>query len=70
MDINPASLIKASAGRDKGKYMLVLEVLDKDFVLVCDGRRRRVENPKKKKLKQMKTTPIVCIRRMDFFVFI
>ena len=55
MNINPATLVQVTAGRDKDKYLAVTGVIDKNYVLVCDGRRRRVENPKKKKLKHIKS---------------
>ena len=32
---------------------MITNVIDENYVLVCDGRRRRVENPKKKKLKHL-----------------
>ena len=50
MNIFPASLVKATAGREKGKYFVVTKVLDESFVLICDSRRRKVASPKKKKI--------------------
>ncbi|MBR4893448.1 MAG: KOW domain-containing RNA-binding protein [Clostridia bacterium] len=55
MNIVPASLVEVTAGRDKGKFLLVTKVLDENYVLICDGRRRKVENPKKKKIKHLRT---------------
>ena len=55
MNTNPAMIVLITAGKDKGKYQMVLDVLDDNHVLVCDGRRRRVEAPKKKKLKHIKS---------------
>jgi ribosomal protein L14E/L6E/L27E len=39
--------VSSKAGRDKGKYYLVIGI-DKDFVYVADGETRSVANPKKK----------------------
>ena len=53
MNINPADLIKATAGREKGKYFMVFSVSD-NYVMICDGKGRTVTNPKKKKIKHIK----------------
>lgn len=47
-------LVKSTAGRDKGRYMLVMQVIDKEYVYLVDGDLRKVENPKKKKIKHLK----------------
>jgi len=40
-------LVYSRRGRDKGFLMAVLKE-DKDFVYVVDGKKRRLENPKRK----------------------
>ena len=52
MDICKGSLVYSLAGRDKGKIFAVLAV-EKDFVYLADGDSRRVEKPKKKKIKHI-----------------
>ena len=52
MNICKGSLVYSLAGRDKGKLFLVL-ALENDFVYLADGDTRRVENPKKKKIKHV-----------------
>ena len=47
-------LAVSRAGRDKGRFMLVTKAIDSDYVYVVDGSLRKVENPKKKKLKHLK----------------
>ncbi|MBQ0109339.1 MAG: RNA-binding protein [Clostridiales bacterium] len=43
------------AGRDKGRVCAVVGVADEEnFVLIADGKMRKVESPKKKKLKHLK----------------
>ena len=54
MDINPADLVCSTAGRDKEKYFMVLSVIDSQYVLLCDGKMRPVDKPKKKKIKHVK----------------
>lgn len=53
MDIYPASLIKSTAGRDKNNYFAVMEVIDESYVLICDGKGRTIEKPKRKKIKHI-----------------
>ena len=43
----------SKAGRDKGKKLIIVGIADENHVLVCDGRLRKVENPKKKKLMHL-----------------
>ena len=45
-------LAKSIAGRDKGG-MVIIDIIDENYVYVVDGDLRRVENPKKKKIKHL-----------------
>ena len=48
-------LFVSSAGRDKGIICAVVGITDDEgYVLIADGKVRKVENPKKKKLKHLK----------------
>ena len=52
-------LVVSLAGRDKGCVCAVVgKSEDEGYVLIADGRIRKVETPKKKKLKHLK--PIDC----------
>ena len=51
------NVVFSKKGRDKGHMFVVLLSLDDDFVLVCDGDRRKVENPKRKRRKHLSATP-------------
>ena len=46
-------LARSKAGRDAGRLCVVVEVLDEDFVLTCDGRLRTLDRPKKKRKKHL-----------------
>lgn len=54
-------LAYSKAGRDKGNLVVVIGILDEAFVLVADGQKRRVENPKKKRLKHLDFTENVTV---------
>ena len=52
-------LVVSLAGRDKDCVCAVVGIPDDEgYALIADGRIRKVENPKKKKLKHLK--PIDC----------
>lgn len=40
-------IVRSSAGRDKGQYLLCVEE-NESFLLVCDGKRRPLERSKHK----------------------
>ena len=50
MDLVKSSIVRSIAGRDKGKLFFVLEA-EGDFLLLADGKSRKVETPKRKKRK-------------------
>ena len=52
MDIAKSNIVKAIAGRDTGSYFFVLET-EGDFLLLADGKRRRLESPKRKRRKHV-----------------
>lgn len=55
MDIKNGIVVRSEAGHDKGELMLLLAT-DSKSALVCDGRQRRLEKPKRKNLKHIKAT--------------
>lgn len=36
---------------------MVLYVVDAEYVLICDGKMRKLEKPKRKKIKHLRATP-------------
>lgn len=52
MDIAKSHIVVALAGRDKGKLFFVLDA-DGDYVLLADGKGRKLEKPKRKKRKHI-----------------
>ena len=49
-----AQIVLSVAGRDKNKYFVICGVIDKDYVLIADGRSRNAEAPKKKKMRHLR----------------
>lgn len=49
----------SKAGRDAGKKFVVTGIIDSSYVYLVDGSLRKVEKPKKKKIKHIQLTGIV-----------
>ena len=56
MDFRNGDIVLSKAGRDKGKYFVVLDVIDTQYVEIADGTLRKVDNPKLKKCKHLENT--------------
>lgn len=54
-DIKCGSYVKSLAGRDKGRINVVvhLDSAECEYVYIADGLCRRIEKPKKKKLRHL-----------------
>ena len=52
MDIAKSNIVKSIAGRDAGKYFFVLAT-EEDFLLLADGKHRRLESPKHKRARHV-----------------
>lgn len=51
-------IVRSKAGRDKGELMIILSN-NEDYAYVANGNLRRVDRPKKKKLKHLQLTGFV-----------
>ena len=56
MKIDLGQVVYSKAGRDTGKKFIVMDVLDESYALISDGNLRKVEKPKKKKIKHLELT--------------
>ena len=52
MEIAKSSIVRSDAGRDKGKLFAVLAE-EGEYLLLADGKSRKVESPKRKKRKHV-----------------
>lgn len=59
-DIKVGQLVRSRAGRDKGKYYLIYDMVDEAFVRVIDGEKKRLTNPKRKNIKHLEFLPIIA----------
>ncbi len=58
MEVQRGQIMRSLAGHDKGDFQVVLK-LDGAFAYMADGKRRKLEIPKKKKLKHLAPTGTV-----------
>ena len=54
-DIKVGQLVISKAGRDKEEHFLVVEVTG-EYVYLVNGKSRRIDQPKKKKVKHIQPT--------------
>jgi len=54
--IEPGRIVRTRAGRDKGRYFVVVNVLDDEYVHIVDGELRKLAKPKRKKCKHLDPT--------------
>lgn len=54
MKIGVGSVVLSIAGRDKGRYFTVIEVVSDSYVKIADGELRPQERAKLKKIKHLK----------------
>ncbi|MDO5559096.1 MAG: KOW domain-containing RNA-binding protein [Oscillospiraceae bacterium] len=60
MKIVKGIVVKAIAGRDKGGYFVVKDYADNaSYAMIADGKRRKLESPKKKNLRHLMFTGTV-----------
>lgn len=53
-------VVISKAGRDKKRAFIIIDIIDEDYVYLSDGDLRKVEKPKKKKVKHIKETTIIA----------
>lgn len=47
------TVVRSKCGRDKGKFYCVYSFDGNDFVQLVNGKSRRIENPKRKRVKHL-----------------
>lgn len=58
IEVLPDMIIQSAAGHDQGGYFLVTAV-DGQYALICDGKTRPLEKPKRKKFKHLHLVGVV-----------
>lgn len=56
LDITLGQVVYSRVGRDAGRKFIIFDIIDETYVLLVDGDLRRIDKPKKKKLKHLEAT--------------
>jgi len=56
LNLDLGRIVVSRAGRDAGKRFVVVKVIDDSFVEISDGDLRKIEKPKRKKIKHLIST--------------
>ncbi len=59
-DCCPGRIVLSIKGRDKGRYFIIMALASRDRVMVADGVTHKIQKVKKKNIKHLKATPIIC----------
>ena len=57
MTFLPGDVVRSAAGHDRGDLFLVCRA-EGDFLWLADGKRRKIETPKKKRRKHVVSTGV------------
>ena len=57
MELKKGQIVKSKAGHDKGDLMMIAD-FDEKGVLLCDGKHRKLNNPKRKNLRHIELTEL------------
>lgn len=53
-------VVHSKSGRDRNRYFIIVGILNADYVYISDGDLRKIEKPKKKKIKHLIFTDIIA----------
>ena len=52
--IRVGQVAKSLSGRDVNRLFFIIKVIDNQYVLIADGKKRKLDRPKQKKVKHLK----------------
>ncbi|MBC2578420.1 KOW domain-containing protein [Peptostreptococcus russellii] len=61
-NLSVGQLVKASCGRDQGKLFFIVRIVDEDYVMISDGKSRKLDKPKLKKIKHLNIHKFVDVK--------
>jgi len=51
-------IVRSKAGRDAGRFFIVIGFTPEGYAMICDGSTHTVEKPKKKKVRHLEVQPV------------
>lgn len=52
--IRVGQVVEGTAGREQNQLYFIIKVVDEKYVLIADGKKRKLDRPKLKKVKHLK----------------
>ncbi len=52
-ELSVGQIVSSKAGRDKDRLFVIIDIIDDQYVLIADGDLRKIEKPKKKKVRHL-----------------
>lgn len=52
-ELSIGQIVTSKAGRDKDRLFVIIDIIDDKYVLIADGDLRKIEKPKKKKVRHL-----------------
>ncbi|MEJ8552950.1 KOW domain-containing RNA-binding protein [Tepidibacter sp. Z1-5] len=52
-DLNVGQVVISKSGRDKGRLFFIIDIVNKEYVLIADGDYRKLDKAKLKKVKHL-----------------
>jgi ribosomal protein L14E/L6E/L27E len=59
-------LVYSLNGRDQGRPFVIIRIVNERYVIVSDGDKRKIENPKMKNVKHLQYTKIKANEVIDY----
>ena len=61
-NLSIGQVVKVSLGRDKGNLFFVVKIINNEYVLIADGKKRKLDKPKLKKVKHLKPNAMFKVK--------
>ncbi|RDY25922.1 KOW domain-containing protein [Romboutsia weinsteinii] len=58
-NLSVGQVVESTSGRDIGRLFFIIKVVDDQYVLISDGKKRKLDQPKLKKVKHLKRYNVI-----------
>ena len=57
--LSVGQVVRATSGREQGRLFFIVKVIDSEYVLIADGKKRKLGKPKLKKVKHLERYNVI-----------
>jgi ribosomal protein L14E/L6E/L27E len=58
-NLSVGQVVKATSGKEKDKLFFIIKIVDHQYVLIADGKKRKLGKPKLKKVKHLEIYNVI-----------